>query len=334
MNRLELANSPGEHNCVVDSKSSDTGTPEAPLVSVVVPFLNTEKYLRECVESVLAQSYVNWELLLVDDGSTDGGRAIATEFQERMGSRVAILEHPGRVNRGVSASRNLAIARSKGAAIAFLDADDGFYPDALAKQVCALIANPEAGAIIPQLLYWQSWKSEPQRESSDFVPDLRLPLNRVLQPPALLLELYPLGSAPAPAPTGILVRRELLDKIGGFEESFHGETGLYEDQGFLCKVYLATPIVVSSECVAKYRLYSSSYSAIEIAEGHYHAARLAFLRWFAAYLRQHDIRDPRIDSLLSRAMWPYEHRVAHACLSFPANTFKAAKSIAKNILGM
>lgn len=87
---------------------------EAPLVSVVTIFLDAERFIEEAIESVFAQTYDRWELLLVDDGSTDRSRDVARRYAARYPSRVRYLEHPGHQNRGMSPSRNLGIAHAAG----------------------------------------------------------------------------------------------------------------------------------------------------------------------------------------------------------------------------
>lgn len=307
---------------------------DAPLVSVVIPFFNAAKYLRESIESVLRQSYVNWELLLIDDGSTDGGREIAKGFEQLYPEKIICLEHPDRRNRGQSASRNVGVKQSRGDLLTFLDADDVFLPHALKDQVSMLCEHPDAGALIAQTLYWRTWPKPSAKANTDYIVPFGVPLPGLFRPPTLLRLWYPLGPGPAPCMTGLIIRREVFETIGGFEESFHGDRGLYEDQCVLSKLYLAAPVYLYEECVGKYRQHPESSSAKGIKEGLYDKARLCFLQWFAEYLKQNGIDDKEVHSLLLRAMWPYEHRVAHACLSFPANTLKAAKSITKNILGM
>ena len=84
------------------------------IVSVIIPFLNAEKFIREAIESVLRQSYDNWELLLIDDGSTDGSTEVALMYTERHPGKVRYFEHKDHQNRGTCASRNLGIRHASG----------------------------------------------------------------------------------------------------------------------------------------------------------------------------------------------------------------------------
>src|SRR5215218_6539451 len=93
------------------------------LVSIVTNFLDAERFIQETIKSVFAQTYENWELLLVDDGSTDGSTQIALQYSKQYPEKVRYLEHPGHQNRGASASRNLGMVHARGEYIAFLDAD-------------------------------------------------------------------------------------------------------------------------------------------------------------------------------------------------------------------
>jgi len=105
-----------------------------PLVSVIIPVYNGEKYLVEAIESVLAQSYRPFELIVVDDGSTDGSAAIVHRYKD-----INYIYHP---NMGVSIARNTGLAAARGAFIAFLDADDMWTPQKLQIQVGYLQENP------------------------------------------------------------------------------------------------------------------------------------------------------------------------------------------------
>src|ERR1700681_3545048 len=85
-----------------------------PLVSIIIPYWNTERFLQEAIDSVLAQTYTNWELLLVDDGLTDHSGEIARSCAEEFPHKVRRLEHDNQRNCGVSASRNLGLRNAVG----------------------------------------------------------------------------------------------------------------------------------------------------------------------------------------------------------------------------
>src|SRR6266849_1163735 len=106
-------------------------------ISVVIPAYNAVPYLKETIESALSQSYAPHEIIVVDDGSTDGTADIVRSF----GSQVRLLQH---TNRGPSASRNRGIEEATRDWIALVDADDLFLPDKLLLQVRAVDQNPSA----------------------------------------------------------------------------------------------------------------------------------------------------------------------------------------------
>lgn len=96
-----------------------------PLISIIIPIYNSETYLRECIDSVLSQTYKHFELLLIDDGSSDGSSAICEEM-ERMDQRTRFF--PATCNKGVSATRNKGISLAKGEYLFFIDSDDIIHP--------------------------------------------------------------------------------------------------------------------------------------------------------------------------------------------------------------
>jgi glycosyltransferase involved in cell wall biosynthesis len=110
-------------------------------VSVVIPLYNTEKYVAECIGSVLDQTLRDLEVLVVDDGSQDRSAEIVKEIARR-DDRVRLLRHPGGVNLGVSRTRRLGITEASGEYIAYLDADDAFEPTKLERQVSLMKAHP------------------------------------------------------------------------------------------------------------------------------------------------------------------------------------------------
>ncbi len=113
-----------------------------PKVSVVVPAYNAEQFIDECAASVREQTYENWEMFIVDDGSRDRTLPLA-EQHASSDPRIRVLTHDQNMNRGVSRSRRLGVEHATGDLIAFLDADDAFQPGKLEVQVAALKQHPE-----------------------------------------------------------------------------------------------------------------------------------------------------------------------------------------------
>ena len=272
-----------------------------PLVSGIIIFLNEERFIREAIESVFAQTYKNWELLLVDDGSTDGSTQIALRYAEQYPGKVRYLEHPGHQNRGMGASRNLGVSEAKGEYIALLDSDDVWLPHKLQQQVAILDSAPEAGMVYGLSQYWHSWTGKPQDIRRDVVPELGVQADTLYKPPTLLTLLYPLGNATPPCPSDLLLRREMVERIGGFEEAFTGMYHMYEDQAFLAKVYLKEPVFVTSELWDRHRTHPDSCVSVTQRAGQYHSVQLFFFDWLAEYLYMQGVGDTEIWKLLQEA---------------------------------
>jgi glycosyltransferase involved in cell wall biosynthesis len=112
-------------------------TEQQPLVSVVIPVYNGARYLRAALESVFAQTYRSFEVIVVDDGSVDDSGKIAQSFPE--------VHYIHQENRGVAAARNTAIAVARGEFLAFLDQDDLWTPEKLRLQIGHLLSHPDLG---------------------------------------------------------------------------------------------------------------------------------------------------------------------------------------------
>ena len=274
-----------------------------PLVSAIIIFFNAEKFIQEAVESVLAQTFDNWELLLVDDGSTDSSPDIAKRYVIKHPDQVRYLEHTDHQNRGMSASRNLGIFHSQGEYIAFLDADDIWLPYKLEQQVAILASQPEAAMVYGKTEYWYSWNDNLADGSQDFVQPHGIKVNTLYQPPQLL-SLFLQGKAAVPCTCSLLVRREALECIGGFEESFRG---MYEDQAFYAKICLQEPIFVSSQCLDRYRQHPDSTCFVATSTGLSDSARLNFLNWLATYLSERRVEDREVWQALRRELWFHSH---------------------------
>jgi glycosyltransferase involved in cell wall biosynthesis len=284
---------------------------DPPLVSVIIIFLNADKFIREAVESVYAQTYDRWELLLVDDGSTDGSTQIALTYAERQPDRVRYLEHDNHRNRGMSATRNLGILHARGRYIALLDADDVWLPDKLKEQVGILEHKPQAAMVYGSSQYWRSWTGDPQDARRDTIPPLGVGPGRLITPPTLLIRSLK-ATARTPCPSDWLVRSEAARQVGGFEEQFRG---LYEDQAFLAKIYLTFPVLVSDACWDKYRQHPDSCVAVVNKAGEKQSAGLVYLAWLAEYLTRNRIDDPALWKALRTKRRRYRFPQMYAALA-------------------
>lgn len=170
---------------------------ETPLVSVIIPIYNVERYLRQCLNSVLAQTYTHWEMILVDDGSPDGCPVICDEYAER-DERVTVLHCQ---NGGLSKARNRALdCPLKGSYIFFLDSDDYLSPTCLAE----LVNASENGhlAMTGYILEWESNQTFTMPDQAEgMYPDLH----------SYLLDFHRLFATKFNFAWGKLYRRDIIE---------------------------------------------------------------------------------------------------------------------------
>jgi glycosyltransferase involved in cell wall biosynthesis len=276
------------------------------LVSVVVPTYNGGPFLEEAIESVSSQSYGSWELLLVDDGSTDGSDAIARRYARTRPERIVYLEHPGHANRGASESRNLAIRHARGQYIALLDADDVWAPDKLEQQVRILDAHPDVAATYGPLEFWYSWN--PTESRRDFLQDLHIAPG-VIVPPTLL-ELYVSHSSATPGTSALLVRADAVRAVGGFQSGFRS---LYDDQVLYAKLSLEFPMHVDGASYSKYRRHPAAMMAIANSQGPPRLLefRIQFLTWLEEYISARGLGPGKALAAVQAELWRYRHPVLH-----------------------
>lgn len=300
---------------------------DKPLVSVITPFYNTRpQFMEEAIGSVLKQSYDNWELLLIDDGSTDESTDVARRYAEKYPHKIRYLEHSGHQNRGASASRQLGLKHAKGEYVAFLDADDIWLSHKLEQQVAILITQPEAAMLYGNTQYWYGWTGNSADSQRDYLPDLGVELNTLIEPPTLI-SLFLRGKAAVPCICSLLVKREAVERIGGFEDSF---PGMYDDQVFYAKICLESPVYVADACWDKYRQHPDSCCAMALNTEHAYSTRLNYLNWLTAYLSEREITDAGVWQAIQKELWLYRHYSAWP--SLPAHIQHLVRRMKKWLL--
>lgn len=178
----------------------------APLVSVIVPCYNAARFLGETIDSVLAQTLSAFELIVIDDGSTDGTAEVIDRYRRRLGARLIAESGP---NRGVSAARNRGTELAQGRYLQYLDADDLLRPDALRLKFESLEFS---GADIA----YTDWQKLIESPSGSFVPgEIHSRQCEEVHPVPEIAVMRDFWAPPA----ALLYRREIVDRVGGWNTS-------------------------------------------------------------------------------------------------------------------
>ncbi|WP_048437979.1 glycosyltransferase family A protein [Caenimonas sp. SL110] len=278
-----------------------------PRVSIIVPVFNAAPFLEETIASVKAQTFDAWELLLIDDGSTDASTGIIERARASDPLRVRVLSHEGRINRGLPASRNLGLQEARGPYIALLDADDVWHSDKLARQVELLDQHPQAAMLMGPSEYWRSWN--PDDPEPDSTPTLA-PGPKTYAPPELRRLTYPFGPCGSPCPSNLMIRVDAARAVGGFAEEFSGDNSAWEDIAFLSRIFMRYPVHVTDQCWDRYRIHSRSMSARLLQDEKQEAVREYFFAWFDHYMRSNGLNDAHLQRQTRSATWRYRHPLA------------------------
>ena len=239
----------------VDVMSIVDPASDPPLVSCVIIFLNGEAFIAEAIESVLAQTWPNWELILVDDGTTDGAADIARRYCEAHPDRIRLIAHEGGRNLGMSASRNAGVRASRGKFVAYLDADDIWLPERLAVHVEALESHPHVAMTAASTFFWRSWNPDAAPwwrpwASVDISHGTGLGDRQITHAPDTATHFLGRRGGGMPGVCSVLVRRSVLEAVGGGEDGFRT---LYEDQVLMFKVFLEHPVMGIGRILDLYR---------------------------------------------------------------------------------
>lgn len=200
-----------------------------PRVSVIIPCYNSQRFLSAALESVLGQSFGDFEVVAIDDGSTDGTRAMLNRFRDPRVVRIF------QENQGVGRARNAAIARSTAEYLAFLDSDDVWESDKLARQVAFLDFHPSVAVVYSDCFVIDSSGAILKKFSDDY------PMRRGMVFEELLRENF------APLST-VVMRRAVFDDVGPFLPY-----SIVEDYDLFLKCALRYPFDFLPQPLARYR---------------------------------------------------------------------------------
>ena len=225
-------------------------------VDVIIPSFNAAKYLPTAIESVISQTFDDWQILLVDDGSTDNTAEVVVPFLDRLGSKIKYIRQE---NRGVSAARNTGIIASTAEFLALLDADDVWLPCRLSESLNVLAERPKAG-----LSYGLIRNIDPAGQlGSPWVGNLTHAEGHIAP------QIY-MRAVELPSPT-ITLRRKCIDEVGKFDESLR----VTEDRDLWLRVALRYEVAFVPIVLALYRVSPNSLSTDPMQNLH---AQLKFIR--------------------------------------------------------
>lgn len=214
---------------------------ENPLISVIIPVYNVEPYLQQCLDSAIGQTYENLEILIIDDGSTDGCGKICDEYAER-DERIKVFHTD---NRGLSAARNLGLDKATGEYISFIDSDDWFELNAIETVVYAAV---ESGADIVCFNYVREYKNYSRVNSYRGQNELTCVGEEIIHE-------YCTGSSIGVVTWNKIYKKELFNNIR------FPEGQLFEDIATTHRLLINSNIVVClSNCLVHYRARENGIS--------------------------------------------------------------------------
>jgi glycosyltransferase involved in cell wall biosynthesis len=265
-----------------------------PLVSVIVPLYNGGKYIESTLKSILSQSYHHYEILVVDDGSTDDGPAKVSALMERFPGRMQLLHHPDQGNHWIAASRNLAIKNARGVYVAFVDQDDLWLPEKLERQVEVLQRFPEAAFVYAKSIFVDQQGEQKRIRGIHLTGGKGIAGNPRYVFGKLIKENF------IPTLT-VLVHKRCLERIGFLDEGPRYE---YEDWLLLSKIAFFYKAIFIPEVLSKYRVHNNNYSAhlfdtgqLNLSEEHYTITLFLFL------MNQTNVSLKEVRKYLHRRIW-------------------------------
>ena len=222
---------------------------QGPLVSVLVPAYNHEQYVEEALQSIINQTYQNIELIVINDGSTDGtGRVIERFIQRNPEFRITYLEQK---NEGICKTLNKGLKIARGKYVALLASDDKWTPDKTIKQVQFMERNDNIGLVFSDH-YFMRFREITEIKATDYKPSIRRCFKRGVQNVNIYEKLLTEDIIPA---LTVLMRKDCIDRLGGFDADLEAED--YDMWLRMAKEY---PIAFIDEPLAYYRVHETNLS--------------------------------------------------------------------------
>ena len=247
---------------------------KTPLVSIITPAYNAGPYIKDTIQSVLRQTYRNFEHIIVDDGSTDNTAEVVRAFTD---SRIKYLYQK---NSGQSTARNAAIAAAKGKYIALLDADDLFYPEKLAEQAAYMEMHPDCGFCYCKIYHFFS-----EAPAERYYLDMEHPSGYLFDRLLAVNFINPLS---------VVVRKEVFTKHGAFEPKFRWADEQYL---WLKLAYKRVKFCYLDKALGQCRLHRESFTNRPLYFQGSQEQCLEILRLIKGWMSEEEARRYKIEKL-------------------------------------
>jgi glycosyltransferase involved in cell wall biosynthesis len=253
----------------------------SPKVSVVIPVFNGERFIGEAVRSALDQTFRDFEIIVVDDGSTDQTAKVVRQFSDR-------VIYSRQENRGAGAARNYGVSCARGEWIAFLDADDVWYPQKLAVQLEIAAMNPAVSFLYSDMDVIDSSGTMLQRNF------LTAKARRRKHKKDWSLVALAFGGQPFPYPSTVLLKRALFMQSGGFSPLFR--RNCHEDFDLFARIADITTLRFEPQSLVQYRKVPSARIGDDWSEANW----LLLLHRLAELWRDHPHRLRRVEWFIDK----------------------------------
>jgi len=267
----------------------------SPLVSIIIPVFNCENYLSECIESAINQTYLNKEIIIINDGSTDNSLVVAEKFKS---SNVKIYSQK---NRGASAARNFGLQKAKGSYIQFLDSDDLISSNKINSQV-TLLSSCNNKIAVCNTVHFHNYDNFKDLSTSAYEEDY---IYNCEDPITFLIKLWGgiNGKGSMIQPNAWLTPKKLIDKVGKWNEELTQD----DDGEFFCRILLNSDGVI--KCNNSYNYYRKHTSLLNLSSNKKYKDVKSLIN---SSLSKKNELFKRSESI--HAKMAIQHQLLHACV--------------------
>jgi len=252
------------------------------MVSIIIPCYNSGKYLSECIDSILFQDYTDFEIIIVNDCSSDNTSQIATNYA-KVDIRIKVTSTSDVQSMGASNARNKGFEISKGEYVVFLDSDDIWLPTSLKRLVNLIEEHNEVGWLIGNCIYFKDF-----RYNLDSYQYSKYDFEEGVYEKFELLPKFIRNFNQTPSQGAAIIKRDVIIKIKGWENEFKMT---FTDQAFYSKILCETKTFVTYDYFLLYRNHEESSSMKSFRNGEFKKNEKIYFQWLIRNIQSYEFRE-------------------------------------------